>query len=115
MRTIFTLCLVAAVATVTGCDSKPTETAVGRKVDSVVAQTADATKDAALTTTIKAELARDPSLSALAINVDTTAGRVALRGKAPDAVAVERATAIALATQGVVSVDNQLVVEPRGK
>jgi osmotically-inducible protein OsmY len=105
--------LVAAAALATACNRSPNEPTVGQKVDNVIAKSADTTKDVALTASIKTELARDPALSALAIDVDTNGGRVSLRGKAPDAAAVQRATAIARATQGVVGVDNQLVVEPR--
>jgi hyperosmotically inducible periplasmic protein len=114
--------LVAAAALAAGCDRAPsqptaqpgTSSTVGEKVDKAIAKTADVAKDAAVTASINAELARDPGLSALSINVDTTAGRVLLKGKAPDSAAVERATAIARRTDGVVSVDNQLTVEPKG-
>lgn len=67
-------------------------------------------KDAAITTSINAELAKDANLSALKINVDTTSGRVALKGTAPDAAARDRATQLAQRVDGVVGVDNQLVV-----
>lgn len=97
----------------TACNRSPTEPTVGQKIDTAIAKTADKTKDLAVTASISANLARDPALSALSINVDTADGRVTLRGKAPDAAAVGRATAIAKATEGVVSVDNQLTVEPR--
>jgi hyperosmotically inducible periplasmic protein len=110
--------LVAATALAAGCDRAPTPptagTTVGEKVDNAIAKSADTAKDAAVTASIKTELARDPGLSALSINVDTTAGKVSLKGKAPDSAAVERATAIARGTEGVVSVDNQLTVEPKG-
>jgi osmotically-inducible protein OsmY len=66
--------------------------------------------DALITTSVNAELAKDPKLSAVHIDVDTDSGRVALRGTAPDQAAKERATQIASAVQGVVSVDNQLEV-----
>ena len=110
--------LIAAAALAAGCDRAPSQpgaaTTVGEKVDNAVAKTADSAKDVALTTAIKSELARDPGLSALSINVDTTAGRVLLKGKAPDNAAAERAAEIARRTEGVVSVDNQLTVEPKG-
>lgn len=112
--------LVAVAALAAACDRAPTQpsaqpgTTVGEKVDKAIAKTADTAKDAAVTASINAGLARDPGLSALSINVDTTAGRVLLKGKAPDSAAVERATAIARSTEGVVSVDNQLTVEPKG-
>ena len=68
--------------------------------------------DAVITTSVKTELAKDPSLSALKINVDTANGRVALTGKAPSNEAREHATTLAQNVKGVVSVDNQLTVEP---
>lgn len=67
-------------------------------------------RDAAITASINAELVKDPALSALQINVDTQNGRVALRGNAPDAAAVDRATTLARKVDGVTSVDNQLVI-----
>jgi hyperosmotically inducible periplasmic protein len=79
---------------------------VGQAVDA----TADKVKDAAITTSVNAELARDATLSALKIDVDTSAGRVSLRGTAPDAPSRERATQLAQRVEGVVSVDNQLQV-----
>jgi len=80
--------------------------------------TADATSragdkvaDAVITTTVNAELAKDKGLSAMKIDVDTDAGRVALRGTAPDEAARERATQLAMTVKGVVNVDNQLKVD----
>jgi len=66
--------------------------------------------DALITTSVNAELAKDPKLAALRIDVDTDNGRVALRGTAPDEAAKARATQLASNVQGVVSVDNQLEV-----
>ena len=110
--------LVAAAALAAGCDRTPSQptagTTVGEKVDNAIAKTADTAKDAAATATIKTELARDPTLSALSINVDTNGGRVVLKGEPPDSAAVQRATAIARGADGVVSVDNQLTVKPKG-
>jgi hyperosmotically inducible protein len=70
----------------------------------------DKVKDAAITTAVNAKLAQDKTLSAMRIDVDTVDGKVSLRGTAPDPTARERATALASAVDGVVSVDNQLVV-----
>ena len=67
--------------------------------------------DAVITTSVNAQLVKDPALSALKIDVDTSAGRVALKGAAPNEAARERATQLASAVKGVVSVDNQLRVE----
>ena len=74
-------------------------------------QASNKVSDAVITTSVNAALAGDPQLSALSINVDTDAGRVALKGTAPDATAKDRATALASAVKGVVSVDNQLAIK----
>lgn len=132
---------VAALAIV-GCSKTDDPQTAGEKVDAVVAQAeqkatemrdataqgmsdakeavngqveraADAVGDAAITTAVNAELARDPDLSALKINVDTSNGRVALNGTAPTEQARDRATALAAGVKGVVSVDNGLVIETR--
>lgn len=72
----------------------------------------DKLSDAVITTTVKAELAKDKDLSALKINVDTDNGRVALHGTAPNQAARDHASALASGVKGVVNVDNQLTVEP---
>jgi len=75
------------------------------------AKMGDKVADAVITTTVKAELAKDSTLSAIKINVDTDSGRVILRGSAPSSQAREHATALASGVKGVVSVDNQLTIE----
>ena len=72
--------------------------------------TAAKTSDATITAKVNTALAKDPDLSALKIDVDTSNGHVVLSGKAPNPAAKERATQIAQAVSGVVSVDNKLVV-----
>lgn len=67
-------------------------------------------RDAAITAEINAALTRDPSLSALKVDVDTTEGRVVLRGSAPDAAARERATRLAAEVKGVTAVENLMTV-----
>ncbi len=69
--------------------------------------------DAGIVTTVKARLAGESLLAAASINVDATQGRVVLRGTAADAVAVARASQVALAVKGVTGVDNQLTVKPK--
>ncbi len=69
--------------------------------------------DAVITTEVNASLAKDPSLSALKIDVDTDNGRVALIGTAPDAASRDRATQLAAEVKGVVGVDNRLRIEPK--
>lgn len=68
------------------------------------------TQDVSITAKVTAELARDPELSALKINVDTNAGKVVLKGTAPSDAARDRAMTLAKAVSGVVDVDNQLRV-----
>jgi hyperosmotically inducible periplasmic protein len=130
---------VAAVVALAACDKPQDNRTAGQSVDAAVAkveqksdqaaaeikkdvasvkaavaQAVDATatkgKDAAITTSINAELAKDASLSVLKINVDTSAGKVSLRGTAPNVAAREQATLLAQRVDGVVSVDNQLQV-----
>ncbi|HJV96344.1 MAG TPA: BON domain-containing protein [Albitalea sp.] len=71
----------------------------------------DKVNDAVITTSVNAELAKDPGLSALHINVDTANGSVALHGTVPDAAARDRAAALAQGVKGVKTVENQLTVE----
>jgi hyperosmotically inducible protein len=73
-------------------------------------QAGGAVNDAVITASVNAGLAKDKSLSALKIDVDTAGGRVALHGTAPDTAARDRATEIARGVKGVVGVDNQLTV-----
>lgn len=130
---------LTTVLSLAACDRRQEDRTVGQKIDSTIAkveqqadraasevkkgvdaarastgETVDAVgnkvKDAAITTAVNAELARDSSLSALKIDVDTSNGRVFLRGTAPDAQARERATQLALRVDGVVSVVNELQV-----
>lgn len=71
---------------------------------------ANKTKDIAITTEIKTLLARDDQLSALKINVDTSAGQVVLQGSAPNDAARSRAADLARSVGGVLNVDNKLQV-----
>lgn len=75
-------------------------------------EVANKVSDAVITSSVKAELVKDPKLSALKIDVDTDAGRVLLQGTAPSSAARDQAMKLAQAVKGVVSVDNQLKVEP---
>ncbi len=68
-------------------------------------------EDAAIATSISADLMKDPDLSALRIDVDAKAGVVRLYGPAPTEAAKSRASAIAKSVKGVVTVENLLVVK----
>ncbi len=128
MKTL-TLCVLSAAVLALGACNRNEGTTVGQKLDSAVAKTeagaADASKtlkektaqmaqsvsDATITAAVNADLAKDPELSALRINVDTKDGRVALYGAAPNDEAKKRAERLVLGEKGVVAVDNQLAVE----
>jgi hyperosmotically inducible periplasmic protein len=122
------LALAAAALALTGCNRGGDTTTAGEKIDAATAKTESAMNsaankvenaadragakmdDAGITAKVNAELAKDPALSALKIDVDTSNGRVVLRGSAPDAAARDRATQLASTVQGVSAVDNQLEV-----
>ncbi len=91
-------------------ESREAQQGMSRAADAV----GDKVKDAAITTAVNAELARDAELSALRINVDTVGGRVLLQGTAPSTTARERATTLASKVDGVMAVDNKLAVGPKG-
>ena len=80
---------------------KTAGSAIGRQVD-----------DASLTAAVSAQLAKDPELSALRIDVDTKGGVVTLNGPAPSEAAKARAGQAAKAVAGVTGVDNRLQVRP---
>lgn len=71
---------------------------------------ADKTKDVAITAEVNTLLARDDQLSALKIDVDTSAGQVVLQGIAPSDAARSRAADLARSVGGVLNVDNRLQV-----
>ena len=68
-------------------------------------------QDAAITASVKAELVKDPALSALKIEVETKEGVVTLNGVAPNETSADRAAQIAIAVSGVREVRNH--VAPR--
>ncbi len=68
--------------------------------------------DAGITTRINARYARDPAVPARAIDVDTYAGVVTLRGTVPSRAVRARAIAIARSTRGVRRVVSKLEVAP---
>lgn len=81
-----------------------------RKSEQAGQAIADGAADMAITTKVKAALAADDQLSAMSIEVNTDKGAVSLSGPAPSTEALERATVLAKAVDGVTAVNNQLVV-----
>ncbi|MBS0392711.1 MAG: BON domain-containing protein [Proteobacteria bacterium] len=88
-------------------------TAAGEVSDATRRAASDAAAlvdDAAITTKVKAGLAQDMDLSALKIDVGTSAGVVTLSGPVKSEQARERAGQIAQGVSGVSSVVNKLTV-----
>lgn len=137
------VCALTAALALSACDRRDDDRSAGQKMDAAVANTeqkaaeikaevkqeasevkqdmnraattaGDKMKDMSITTAINAELTRDAQLSAMRINVDTTDGRVVLRGTAPDEPSRLRATTLASRVDGVRAVDNQLTVSKNG-
>ncbi|HQR98720.1 MULTISPECIES: BON domain-containing protein [unclassified Polaromonas] len=141
-RPLLALAYSAAVLlALTACNKADDGKTVGQSIDSGIAKTEQAAKDAGntmkeaskdaqatgsqasttmgekiddvtITATVSTGLAKDPDLSAIKINVDTKDGVVTLNGPAPSAVAKDKAADIARQVKGVTSVNNQLVVTP---
>ncbi|HZF80357.1 MAG TPA: BON domain-containing protein [Rubrivivax sp.] len=85
-------------------------TSAARDGVQVSGRAATALNDAGITAAVKTALAADPRLSAVKIDVDTRGGVVSLEGPAPDEKSRERAEVLAAAPEGVLRVDNRLVV-----
>ena len=93
-------------------DMRLSASAAARDGMQVTERAAVALNDAGITAAVKTALAADPRLSAVQIEVNTDGGVVSLKGPAPDARSRERAEVLASAPNGVLRVDNRLVVSP---
>ncbi|WP_372826116.1 BON domain-containing protein [Polaromonas sp.] len=134
------VCSVAVLLALTACGKSDDSKTVGQSIDSGIAKTEQAAReagnamkdaakdaqvsgsqvsttigekidDAVITTSVNASLAKDPGLSAIKIDVDTKDGVVTLNGPAPTAAAKDKATELAKQVKGVSSVNNQLVLK----
>jgi hyperosmotically inducible periplasmic protein len=134
------VCSIAVLLALAACGKNDDGKTVGQSVDSGIAKTEQAAKDAGnamkdatkdaqasgsqasasmgekiddamITTSVNASLAKDPDLSAIKINVDTKDGVVTLNGPAPTAAAKDKAADLAKQVKGVTSVNNQLVLK----
>lgn len=97
-----------AVVDRTGAALDKTGNALSTKVD----QVGSIMTDSAITASIKADLIKDPGLSAIAIDVTTVNGEVTLKGEVATEVRKERAEGITRNIVGVTKVNNQLRVKP---
>jgi len=97
-----------------GADNHPmdrTTTTPMVKTDRTVGEAID---DASITASIKTSLLADELIQGFDINVDTTDGRVSLKGGTDSQAAKARAGDIARTADRVIAVDNQLVVAAEG-
>jgi len=137
-RTLSLIAISAAALMMAACDQSQPPTA-GEKIDAGIERTreaaaeankdmqaagkeikqdasqagssmTDSAADMTITTKVKAAMAADDQLSALAISVDTTNKVVTLTGPAPTQAAFDRASSMAQAVDGVIEVKNQLTV-----
>lgn len=104
-----------------GCDKPGSTEQVGKKVDETIekyerkvneqgAKSAQAWADAEVTTKVKTGFLGEPSLNSLPISVETVGGVVTLTGTADSQTNSDKASAIAIAIDGVDNVVNRLVV-----
>ena len=70
--------------------------------------TLPAPTDAAVVRSVKAALANEPQLKSMSVDVEANAGKVTLKGSAPDSASRDRAGQVVASVRGVTSVDNQL-------
>jgi len=98
LTTSFLIAALGGGVLLTGCASNnPAPKTVGEVVD-----------DAWITTKVKAAFVEDPTVRALAINVDTFKGVVQLSGFANSSAEIQRASEIARGIKGVQSVKNDI-------
>jgi osmotically-inducible protein OsmY len=90
------------------------KTEVGRNLknagSNVVEKTRETFADASITTAIKTKMAADPTVSALAIDVDTSDSVVTLSGKVSSVEELKQAVSLASAVEGVKEVHSTLQV-----
>jgi osmotically-inducible protein OsmY len=70
------------------------------------------TSDAAITTSVKTSFAKDPTVAATSIGVETMDGIVQLSGFAKSAEEKSRAEVLAKQAKGAKSVRNNIIVRP---
>ena len=99
-----TIALASALAlgavTITGCAVARDQQTVGSYID-----------DTTITTQVKARFAEDPTVSAMAINVETLKGVVQLSGFAKTSAEREKAATLAANVNGVARVVNDIMVK----
>jgi osmotically-inducible protein OsmY len=92
-----------------GADKPP------EKKDTIIQKVREVTEDTTISTKIKGEFAKDKTVSAMGIHVDTNKGVVTLTGNAKSREEAEKAVSIAKSTSGVTSVNNEIKIGPAAK
>ena len=100
----------ARVPTVDTDKARATGAAIGEKVASSAAQAEQALNDGSLTAKIKAKMALDDTVKALAIDVDTNGSVVTLTGAVHSEAERAKAVQLARETEGVTTVNDKVVV-----
>jgi osmotically-inducible protein OsmY len=100
--------LLLPVALIAGCAG--TDTKSGTQTTTAQRSTGEVIDDAAVTAKVKSALLADPEVNAFKINVDTSQGKVVLKGEIKTLALRKKAESIAKQVNGVRSVDNQLVI-----
>lgn len=100
LRIVSSLLAALMLTTVVGCASTDKKESVGEYID-----------DSAITTSVKAAFAIDPTLKATEINVETFKGVVQLSGFVAQAGDIPNATNVARGVRGVKSVKNDMRVK----
>ena len=108
--------LILAPAAGYSADKKDTPASKkDEKSESKTEKAKEAVEDAAITTKVKAEYAKDKQVSALSIHVNTDHGVVKLTGEAKSKAEADKAETIAKSVKGVSSVQNEIKVGAPGK
>jgi osmotically-inducible protein OsmY len=100
-----------ALAPVAGYTAEKKDTPAVKKEEKSESKTEkakEAVEDAAITTKIKAEYAKDKAVSALNIHVNTDHGAVTLTGNAKTKAEADKAEQIAKSVKGVSAVKNEI-------
>jgi len=119
--TLIVAALAAATLATVGCEQRSAD-GVGRSVgqstgnfqaksDQVANKVATEADDAAITAKVKAAILAEPGLKSLQINVDTKDATVTLSGNVDSDMLRDRAKQIAMATEGVRNVVDNLSVK----
>lgn len=102
--------LSAKVPTVDAEKARETGAAIGEKVATGTARAEQALTEGSLTAKIKAKMALDDTVKALAIDVDTNGSVVTLTGTVHSEAERTKAVQLTRETAGVTSVNDKLVV-----